>query len=139
MQLRKNARTRAAYREGHALPYRIEREGSLRKAARVASGASEGHVAARAPADAERAGCPHGAFFSLSRPPHRCVFLDKGQTSAERKKLEHTSQHAIAALRRTRLPSAQLCVRAYVRSQPERTATKRQQGRRRPTDNLVLS
>lgn len=34
--------TRAPYREGHALPYRIEREGSLRKAERVASGASAG-------------------------------------------------------------------------------------------------
>lgn len=89
---------------------------------------ARGHVAARAPADAERAGCPHGAFFSLCRPPHRCVFLDKGQTSAERKKLEHTSQHAIAAARRTRLPRARVCVRAYVRSQPERTATNRQQG-----------
>lgn len=51
-------------------------------------------------------------FFSLSRPPHHCVFLDKGQTSAERKKLQHASRHAIAATRRTRLSSVQLYVRA---------------------------
>lgn len=89
------------------------------------AGASSGHVA-RVRQQVPSGLAAHMRLFSLCRPPHRRVFLDKGQTSAERKKLQHTSQHAIAARVHA---CARAYVRAYVRSHPndEETAL--------PTDN----
>lgn len=115
--------TRAPYREGHALPVSNARVFGRQAASQA--GASSGHVA-RVRQQVPSGLAAHMRLFSLCRPPHRRVFLDKGQTSAERKKLQHTSQHAIAARVHA---CARAYVRAYVRSHPndEETAL--------PTDN----